>query len=141
MTVRSTPGAHDSSTKGNIAYGVSAFAGIMLATVALFQVLNGIAAIAEDDIYVRGVDYVYEFDLTTWGWVHLVIGAIGIAAGVGILLGQTWGNIAGIAIAFLGALANFAALPHYPVWSIVIIAFNVLVIWALCTELSRASRV
>jgi hypothetical protein len=137
MSVSSSRRAYDDSTKAMVTHGVTAFAGVMLVALAIFQVMSGIAAIAEDDIYVRGVNYTYELDITAWGWIHLVIGLVAIAAGVAILLGQTWGRITGIAIATVSALANFASLPHYPVWSIVIIAFDVLVVWALCTQLTH----
>ena len=131
---------YEDSTKRMVAYGTTAFAGVMLATVAVFQILESISALAKDDVYVRGLNYVYNFDLTTWGWIHLLIGVIALAVAIGILLGQTWSRIAGIAIAALGALSNFAFLPYTPVWAIVIIAFNAFVIWALCVQLSHDDR-
>jgi hypothetical protein len=139
MTVGSSQTMHDSSssTRTTFAWGVSTFAGAMLAIVAIFQILEGIAAIAKDDIYVRGIDYTYEFDVTAWGWVHLIVGVIALGTGIGVVVGQTWAYVTGVVIAFLSALANFAFLPHYPVWSIVVIAFDVLVVWALCTRISR----
>jgi hypothetical protein len=69
-----------------------------------------------------------------------VIGAIAVGIAIGILLGQTWGRIAGIAVAGLSALTNFAFLPYTPVWTLVIIAFNAFVIWALCVQLSHDDR-
>jgi len=137
MTVGSSNTRFEPSTRQTVAFGVSAFAGVTLSLVAICQVLEGIAAIAEDEIYVRGVDYTYKMDVTAWGWIHVVIGLIGIATAVGILMGQTWGRIAGLVVAFFGALSNFAFIPHYPIWAIVIIAFNVLVMWALCTQLTE----
>ncbi len=134
---RSSRRAHDDSTSGTVALGVVAFAGVMLATVAIFQILQGIAAIAKDSVFVTGIDYVYEFDVTTWGWIHLVLGVIGLVVGIGILAGQTWGRFAGVVIAVLSAVASFAFLPYFPLWCLVILAFNGLVIWALCTQISR----
>ncbi len=137
MTVSAPPTRHEGSGKGMFAYGVSAFAGVTLVLLGTFQVLEGLAAIAKDDIYVRGVSYTYEVDLTTWGWVHLAIGAIGIAIGIALVMGTSWGLFGGITIAFISALANFAFIPHYPLWSITIIAVDVLVIWALSTQLEH----
>jgi hypothetical protein len=131
---------YDASTKGLVAYGVTAFAGVMLATVGVFQILEGIAAIAKDDVYVAGLKYTFEFDITAWGWIHLLLGIIGLAVGIGILMGQTWGRLTGIMIAGLSCLSNFAFLPYFPVWSLVILAFNVFVIWALCTQMSHDAR-
>jgi hypothetical protein len=129
------------STKGMVALGTTAFAGVMLCTVAVFTILQGIAAIANDEIFVAGVKYAYKLDITGWGWIHLILGIIGLAVGIGILMGQTWGRISGIVVAALSCLSNFAFLPYYPLWSIVILAFNALVIWALCTQLSGDPQV
>jgi hypothetical protein len=133
------PRRYDDSTSGLVAMGVVGFAGIMLATVGIFQIFEGIAAIAEDEIYVSGVEYVFELDVTTWGWIHLVLGVLAVGSGFGMLAGQVWGQMAGIAIATIGAVASFAFLPYYPLWSIVVIAFNVFIIWALCTQVSRGT--
>jgi hypothetical protein len=133
-------GGYESSTKRSVTFGVTAFAGVMLTTLAVFQILQGIAAVAKDKVYVKGIDYTYQFDITQWGWIHIVVGAAGVAIGLGILAGQTWGRIAGIAVAVVAALTNFAFLPYYPLWSIVIIAFSAFVIWALCTQMSHRDR-
>lgn len=125
------------STAHLISRGTSAFAGVMLTVVAALQIIEGFAAIAKDNVFVTGINYTYEFDVTTWGWVHLVVGIIALGIGLGILAGQTWGLVSGILIATLGILANFAFMPYYPFWTIAIIALNSLVIWALCTEIAR----
>ena len=138
MTTDSSRTSHyDTSTKGLVALGVTGFAGVMLATVGVFQVLEGIAALAKDTAVLVGRNYAYQFDLTSWGWIHLILGIIAIAVGIGILMGQTWGRVLGICIAVLTSLSNFAFLPYYPIWSLVILAFNAFVIWALCTQLSN----
>jgi hypothetical protein len=124
------------STKDVVAYGFATFAGVLLATLSVFQILEGIAALANDKVYVRGLSYTYEFDVTTWGWIHLIIGLVGLATGIGILMGQAWGRILGILIAVLSALSNFAFVPYYPFWSLAIIALDVFVIWALCTQMA-----
>ena len=135
----STPynGSYEESTRRSVTFGVTSFAGIMLVTLAVFQIMQGIAAVANDKVYVRGLSYTYEFDVTAWGWIHIVVGAIALATGIGILAGQTWGRIAGICVAVVVAVSNFAFLPYYPLWSIVIIAFSGFVIWALCVQVSH----
>jgi hypothetical protein len=137
MSSTSSRHAGDEPTKYAVTRGTVAFAGVMLITVAAFQILEGIAAIAEDSIFVIGIKYTYEFDVTTWGWIHLVLGIIGVAVGIGLLLGRPWGLLGGVVIAFVSALTNCAFLPYYPFWSIVVLAFNVFVIWALTSELVR----
>lgn len=136
MSANTSRTAYENTTKGMVALGVSGFAGVMLIMVSCFQVLQGIAAIADDDVYVKGLNYVYELDVTAWGWIHLVLGLVGIATGVGILMRATLGMIFGIFIAFIMTLTNFAFLPYYPLWSILIVAFNAFVIWALCSQLA-----
>ena len=122
---------------GPLAYGVSVFAGVLLATLAVFQMLEGIAAIAEDDVFVSGINYVYEFDVTTWGWIHLAIGALGLAVGVGILTGRSWALVAGMGLAVISALSQFMFMPFYPFWALLLIAMNILVIWALANQWQR----
>jgi hypothetical protein len=124
------------SRGGGLAAGITGFAGIMLAIVSVFQILQGIAAIANDSVFVKATNYVYEFDVTTWGWIHLFMGVVGLAVGVAILAQQTVGYLGGLGIAGISAVTNFAWLPYYPVWSLLIITFNVLVIWALCRQIS-----
>lgn len=129
--------AYDGATSGLVASGVARFAGIMLSIFGVLEALQGISAIAHDNVFVRGLNYTYELDVTTWGWIHLVLGVIAMAIGVAIVSGRTVGYLGGIGAAFVAALANFAFLPYAPFWTIVLIAFNVSVIWALCIELGR----
>jgi hypothetical protein len=113
------------------AVGFTVFAAIMMIMVGMFQALQGLIAIFENEFYVATRNYLFEFDATTWGWIHLVIGAIVAFAGWGLLSGQTWARIVGITLAALSATANFLFIPYYPFWSLLLITLNVLVIWAL----------
>jgi hypothetical protein len=122
---------YDHSTKGAWAYGLASFAGVVLVMLGLFQFLQGLSAAFKDDVFVKTSDYVYSIDLSAWGWIHMALGAVGIAIGLCVLYGQTWARAAGILIAVLSAVANFAFLPYYPFWAILLIAIDVLVIWAL----------
>jgi hypothetical protein len=122
--------------RGVMTYGVTTFAGVVLAMVSGWQILEAIAAIANDTVFVRGLNYTWEFDVTTWGWIHLVIGLIGLGTAIGILMGQTWGLIVGIMIAGISTLSNFMFMPYYPFWSMTIIAIDVLIIWALCRQIA-----
>jgi 4-amino-4-deoxy-L-arabinose transferase-like glycosyltransferase len=132
--------AYDYSNKGMLSSGVTGFAAIMLMAVGCFQVLQGIAAIANDEFFVAGQDYVFSFDVTAWGWVHLVLGLLGVGIGIAILTRTTVGLMAGIALAFVNMVAEFAFLPHYPFWAFLLIGFNVLVIWALCSQIAHKDR-
>jgi len=119
------------------AEGIGIFAGAALLTVGIFQFLEGVAAAAKDDVFVSTRNYVYEFDLTTWGWIHIVVGIVVALVGGAILAGQRWALVAGVVLAMVSALMNFVWLPYYPAWAILIIAFDIAVIWALSTMLGR----
>lgn len=122
---------YQDSTKGIWAFGIAAFGGVLLVTVGLFQFLQGLSAILKDNVFFVTSDYLYRIDLTTWGWIHLVLGALAALVGLCLLYGQTWARAAGLLVAVVSAVANFAWLPHFPLWSLVVIAIDVLVIWAL----------
>lgn len=115
------------------AEGIAIFAGSILATLGVFQFLEGLSAVAKDDVYVRTPNYLFDLDLAAWGWAHMIIGAGAVLVGVCLLLGQYWALIAGICVAVVSALANFAFLPFYPWWTLLIIVFDLAVIWALST--------
>ncbi|TCJ94988.1 DUF7144 family membrane protein [Nocardia alba] len=111
--------------------GISMLAAIMLFITAAASILEGIAAIAEDEFYVAGISYIYEFDATTWGWVHVVLGVIAIICSIGLMSGAAWARYTAVGIAALVIIANFLSLPYYPAWSILIIVMSVVVIWAV----------
>jgi len=123
------------STKGVWALGIGMFAGVMLLTLGTFQAVEGLAAILNDKVYVSTVDYVFSFDLTAWGWIHLLIGVVAVASGIGLFFEQGWARVVGIILAVVSALLNFMFIPYYPVWSLVVIAFDIAVIWALASLL------
>jgi hypothetical protein len=127
----------DYSTKGLVADLTASFAGVLLIVAALLDILQGASAIANDDLYSQGNEYLYRFNMTTWGWIHVVLGVIAIAIAIGILRRAGWGQVGGMIVAGLGILTNFAALPHYPLWALVLIAFYVLVIWSLSTQMKH----
>jgi len=118
---------------GRLVHVVHTFAGIMLIVVGAFQVIESIAALARDEYLLVLPNYVFAIDLTRWGWIHLLLGLILAAVGVCLLLGKGWARIAGIVVAGIAALINFAWLPYAPLWAILSIGVNVLVIWALAS--------
>ena len=126
-----TPQEHP--VRQGIAAGTSIGAAILLVTVGVLSILEGISAVANDKLFVAGIDYVYEFDTTSWGWIHIVLGILLVIAALGLMAGTTWGRVVAITIAALSILANFLWLPYYPWWSLLIIALDVVVIWAVST--------
>jgi hypothetical protein len=116
--------------KNSWAGGLTIFGGVGLATVGGFQFLMGLSAALKDTVYVPTPKYVYALDITAWGWIHIIVGVIGIVVGLAILTGAKWALAAGIAIAVVSALSNFMFIPHAPAFAVVIIAFDVVLIWA-----------
>jgi len=116
------------------ASGLAIFAGAMMIVSGIFAVFEGIAALFNDKVYVSTPQYLYAFDLTAWGWIHLLLGVLVGLAGAAVIRGQAWGRFTGIALAALSLIANFLFLPHYPLWSILIIALDVAIIWALAVD-------
>jgi hypothetical protein len=129
MTTTST----ERSGKQKFAAGASIGAAALLVVVGVLSVLQGISAVAKDEVFVAGIDYIYKFDTTTWGWIHIVVGALLLAAGFGLFTGATWARIVTIIAASLSIVANFLWIPYYPWWSIALIALNIVVIWAVST--------
>jgi hypothetical protein len=113
------------------AIGFTMFASIMLMISGSFQIIAGLAGIFENEFYVRTPNYFLELDASAWGWVHLIWGVLVLIGGLGLLGGSIWGRTLGVIAAAGSMLANFAFIPLFPVWSIVVIAIDIGVIWAL----------
>jgi hypothetical protein len=124
-TQRETPGW---------AVGFIMFAAIMMIMVGVFQALQGLIGIFENEFYVPTRNYLFQFVATTWGWTHLLLGLLVAFAGYGLLSGKTWARTVAIFLAVLSAIANFAFIPYYPFWSLTIITLNIFVIWALAAH-------
>jgi hypothetical protein len=141
--VRSVIRAEEGSAVSNDAYsragrqtsgwavGFIMFAAIMMIMSGVFQALQGLVAIFENEFYVATRNYTFQFDATTWGWIHLLIGLLVAFAGYGLLSGRTWARAAAIALAVLSAISNFLFIPYYPFWSLLIITLDIFVIWAI----------
>jgi hypothetical protein len=113
------------------AVGWAGFAGVMLIIIGVFDILQGLVAIVDDEFYVVTQEWVFEFDTTTWGWIHLILGIILIASGIGIFSANVAARTVGVIAAGLAMIVNFAWLPYYPVWSTIVIAICIAIIWAL----------
>ncbi|WP_131740812.1 DUF7144 family membrane protein [Actinomadura roseirufa] len=121
------------------AMGFSIFAGCLMIMSGVFGALLGLAAIRTNTLYAVRGDYVFKWDVSTWGWAHLVLGIVVAVAGFAVFTGQLWARAIGIVLAVASGIANFMFLPHYPVWSFLIIALDVTVIWALVKYSPRAA--
>ena len=108
------------------------FGGVMLIMMGTFQAIEGFIAVFNDDFYlVRPSGLVINVDYSTWGWTHVVIGVVAVLTGAGLLAGNTAARVVGVGIAVLSALVNLAFISAYPVWSTILIALDVIVIYAI----------
>lgn len=115
--------------------GWISFAGVMMILLGAFQLVEGLVALLRPDYYLVGRDgLVVSVSFTGWGWIHLLLGVLVLAAGVGVMTGQTWARVVGIVLAGLSALANLAFIAAYPMWAVIVIAVDVAVIYALTTN-------
>jgi hypothetical protein len=113
------------------AVGLALFAGALMMTVGLFQALQGLVALLDDKFFVVTDNYTFEFDVTTWGWIHLILGILVAVIGYFVVRGDLWARVIAMVFAGLSAIANFLWIPYYPVWSVLILTLDILVIWAL----------
>jgi hypothetical protein len=124
----SAPGAP--STLGT---WTSVVAATLMIVVGIFQAFVGFVALVDGTEFYVTPNFVFAFDTTTWGWIHLIYGVVVAVAGFFVLTGNVVARTVGIVLAGIQAIVNFTWLPYYPIWSILIIALDVLVIWALAT--------
>jgi hypothetical protein len=106
------------------------FAGIMIVTVGVLNVIYGIAAIGDSKFFIADTKYILS-GLNTWGWVMLILGALQVTAAFSIWSGAGFGRWFGIAVAVLNAIAALLSLPAYPFWSLAVFTVDVLVIYGL----------
>lgn len=140
----SPSGAHHTSSRkghggGTWATGGAMFAGVLLFVDGVLAVLNGVVSIARDNVYTLNGSYTYQFTLTSWGWIHLVVGVILVLTGLGIMSGASWARVLGVGMAAVSIVANFMWLPYQPVWAVIAIAIGVFVIWSLLTDRTRSA--
>jgi hypothetical protein len=113
------------------AVGGVVFAATMMLMTGIFQVFQGLAAILNEEFYIVAPNYVYELDVTTWGWIHLILGALVALAGFFLFSGSAAAGIVAITLALFSAISNFFFIPYYPLWSLLLIGLAVWVIWAI----------
>jgi hypothetical protein len=111
------------------------FSGVIMVVVGGFQATMGLVALFNDQYFlVTSSGLLVTADYTTWGWVHLVLGAVACAAGYGVIMGQTWARVVGILLAVVSAIVNVGFLAAYPIWSTIVIALDVVIIYALAVH-------
>ncbi|MCX4830797.1 hypothetical protein OG785_32745 [Streptomyces sp. NBC_00006] len=130
---RSGPsGAPEPAPRANVGVvGGVVFAAFVMGIIGAYHAIAGLAAILNENFYQAQDDYAFDFNVNARGWVQMITGVIVFAAAVSLFSGRTWARIVVMIIAAMSALENFFFTPYQPVWSAILIALDILVIWAL----------
>jgi len=131
--MRPTTGRTHAEGRG---YGLVLFAGVLLLVVGFWNLIYGIAAIANSHVFVANAHYVVG-DLRVWGWVTLIFAVLQILAGVGVMMGNQFARWFAVAAVGLNAINQMFFLPAYPFWSLTIIAMDIVALYGLCAYGSR----
>jgi hypothetical protein len=128
-------GAAASGTRGvsGLAVGVTVFASVVLVLMGIFHIIEGVAAIVDGTLYGAPENYSLDIGVKTWGWLQLTAGIVVLFSGFFLMSGDRYARGVAYVVVLLSALGNFVSIPYYPVWSVVLIGLDVVVLWALST--------
>jgi hypothetical protein len=114
--------------------GWVSFAGYLMVVAGFFHLIAGLVALFKPSAYIATANQLIVFDYNQWGWVHIVFGAVLMLSAIALLAGRMWGRVVAIILATLSAIANFGFIWAYPLWSVMIIALDVAIIYAVATH-------
>jgi hypothetical protein len=112
--------------------GFIVFAGMLLVVSGVFTLAEALYALVDDAVFVQADGQTLLLDITTWGWVHLVMGLLQVIVGTALMRGAAWARVLTVIVVGLNATAQMVFLPAYPLWGLAVIALDLLVIWAVC---------
>nr|BFD83825.1 hypothetical protein StreXyl84_32260 [Streptomyces sp. Xyl84] len=121
---------HGGPGSGEGLSGASLFAGAVMMLSGPLSILMGASGIARDRLFAPS-RYAYRFDLTAWGWIHIVVGLALVIAGMGVVTNQSWGRGAGATVAAISLITQFMFIPYYPLWAIPVMTLDLFIIFAL----------
>jgi hypothetical protein len=119
-------------------YGMVLFASVLLVILGCFNLIHGIAAVANSHVFTANAHYVFA-NLRTWGWITLIIGGLQLLAAAGVVAGNQLARWFGVVVLGLNAIEQMLFIPGYPFWSLMIIAVDVVALYGLCAYGSRAN--
>jgi hypothetical protein len=125
--------------RARTAEGWAMFAGIVLVIVGTSNIIFGLTAIFDDEVLTKVGGQLIFWDFTTWGWIHLLGGILMLAAAFGLFAGQTWAAMTAIIFATLNAIAQISWITVYPIWTLIVISLDVIVIYQLTAHWQPSS--
>jgi hypothetical protein len=139
---RPSPGYDDSAgyteeRPRGAAFGLTMMAAVLMMLSGVWNFLEGLAAIIKGTFFVLLPNYAFNASAVAWGWTHLILGAVVFLAGICLFMDLLWARITGIVLASISAIVNFLYIPYTPVWSVIVIAIDLFIIWALLVPRSR----
>jgi hypothetical protein len=138
MTSATTQPARGTGGRQVEGHGLILFASVMLVIIGCFNLIYGIAAIANSHVFVANAHYVFG-NLRTWGWITLIIGVLLLLAAAGVMAGNQLARWFAVAVLALNAIDMMFFIPAYPFWALVILAADVVALYGLCAYGSRAN--
>jgi hypothetical protein len=115
----------------SLVVGFSGYAMLMMVMIGIFSFFAGLVGILEDEIYTAPRDYFLDLGVVGWGIVHMAVGVLLVVAAFLMIFGIVWARAVGVIVAAISAITNFMAIPYYPFWSLLVLALDIGVIWAL----------
>ena len=116
------------------------FAGILMLARGVFQVFLGILALLNNSFYLASHGTIVAFNLTAWGWIHIALGAILLTGAASVFSGRWWGRLVGSIMLAISLVANLAFLPAYPIWSVCLVALDIVLLYALIVKGSELAQ-
>jgi hypothetical protein len=117
--------------------GFTITASVLMMVSGLWSFLEGLAAIIKGSFFVILPNYAYNVSVTGWGWIHLIVGAAVFVAGAFLFMDKVWARVVGVVLACISAVFNFLYIPYQPVWSVIVIALDIFIVWALLAPRTR----
>ncbi|MGZ4560210.1 MAG: DUF7144 family membrane protein, partial [Mycobacteriaceae bacterium] len=133
---RTTPaGSTDQPLEFTAWAGWVYFGALVMILLGTFQAIAGLVALLDNSYYhATSNGLLVHANYTAWGWLHLIVGLVAIAAGVGLFTGRMWARITGVVVAMVSAIVNIGFLAAYPIWAVTMITLDAIVIYAICAH-------
>lgn len=138
---RQAPRYEEAGARRRAAAGVTLFAAVAMMLSGIWNILEGVAGVIQNTFVLVLPNYVYTLSATGWGWFHIIVGAVVLAAGIGLFIDKTWARIVAVGVVAISMIVNFLYVPYLPIWSIVLIGLDLAIIWALLTTMRRGEAV